>query len=258
MITGHAGPPEGTANYASAGVVIVAAGSGRRMAGVDGLPVDKVFLPLLGQPLLAHTVSAFEMCPAIAEIVLVLGEHNLEKGRDLAERAGWRKLKHVCLGGERRQDSVKAGLDRLSSCEWIMVHDGARPCVTSALVEAGLARARETGAAVPAIPVSDTVKRLDRHGSIVETPPRDELWAVQTPQVFRSALLRQAYDVSLDGATDDASLVERMGHRVGTFPGSPENIKVTTQIDMLLAEAILSGRARVEAPASENTARGNA
>ena len=221
MAPGRAEPPAGAADAARAGVVIVAAGSGRRMAGDDGLPVDKVFLPLMERPLLAHTLSAFEECHSVAEIVLVLGEHNLEKGRELANHESWSKLTHICLGGERRQDSVKAGLERLSGCEWVMVHDGARPCVTAELAEAGLACAWETGGAVPVVPLSDTVKRLDSHGSIVETPPREELWAVQTPQVFRADLLRQAYELSLDGATDDASLVERMGHTVGTFPGSP-------------------------------------
>ena len=256
MAQGRAAPPAGTADDARAGVVIVAAGSGRRMAGDDGLPVDKVFLPLMGRPLLAHTIAAFQECAVVSEIVLVLGEHNLEKGRDLAEREGWSKLSHICLGGERRQDSVKAGLERLSGCEWVMVHDGARPCVTAEIAEAGLARARETGAAVPVIPISDTVKRLDSTGSIVETPPRDELWAVQTPQVFHSDLLRRAYDLSMEGATDDASLVERLGYAVGTFPGSPENIKVTTQVDILLAEAIMSARAGAAAHASRTAARG--
>ena len=253
MAQTRSAPHADTGNGSTVGVVIVAAGSGRRMAGADGLPVDKVFLPLLGRPLLAHTVSAFEECTFVTEIVLVLGEHNLEKGRDLAARQGWRKLKHICLGGERRQDSVKAGLDRLPDCEWVMVHDGARPCVTAELVAVGLARAGETGAAIPAVPVSDTVKRLDKDGSIVETPPREELWAVQTPQVFRGDLLRRAYVGSLDAATDDALLVERMGHRVGTFPGSPENIKVTTKVDLLLAEAILSGRAGASVPAARVT-----
>ena len=257
MAPGRAVPSAGTADAARAGVVIVAAGSGRRMAGDDGLPVDKVFLPLLGRPLLAHTIAAFPECPVVSEIVLVLGEHNLDKGRNLASREGWSKLSHICLGGERRQDSVKAGLERLSGCDWVMVHDGARPCITAQLAEAGLARARETGAAVPVIPLSDTIKRLDMQGSIVETPPRQELWAVQTPQVFRRDLLRRAYESSLEGATDDASLVERMGHAVGTFPGSPENIKVTTQFDLLLAEAILSVRARAAAHASRSAARGS-
>ncbi len=234
---------------ARAGVVIVAAGSGRRMAGADGLPVDKMFLPLLGRPLLAHTVAAFEACPQAAEVVLVMGEHNLELGRDLAAREGWRKVQHVCLGGERRQDSVKAGLDRLHDCDWIMVHDGARPCVTPDLVEAGLACARETGAAIPGVPLSDTVKRLDGGGRVVETPPREQLRAVQTPQVFRADLLRQAYGLDLNSVTDDASLVERLGHTVSVFPGSPENLKVTTQVDLLLAEAILSGRAAAAQPA---------
>ena len=142
---------------------------------------------------------------------------------------------------------MKAGVDRLLGCDWILVHDGARPCVTAELVVAGLARARETDAAIPAVPLSDTVKRLDADGCVVETPPRAELWAVQTPQVFRADLLRRAYGVSLDNATDDASLVERMGHPVSVYPGSPENVKVTTQVDLLLAEAILSRRAATPA-----------
>ena len=257
MAQGLAACPAGS-DDARAGVVIVAAGSGRRMAGADGLPVDKMFLPLLGRPLLAHTIAAFEACPRAAEVVLVMGEHNLELGRDLAAREGWRKVRHVCLGGERRQDSVKAGLARLHGCDWIMVHDGARPCVTSDLVEAGLACARETGAAIPGVPLSDTVKRLDGNGRVVETPPREQLRAVQTPQVFRADLLRWAYGLSLDDVTDDASLVERLGHTVSVFPGSPENLKVTTQVDLLLAEAILSGRAAAAAHAPQPAPRGRA
>jgi 2-C-methyl-D-erythritol 4-phosphate cytidylyltransferase len=204
---------------------------------------DKVFEPLLGKPLIFHTVSVFEECPAVSEIVLVLSSGNLEQGRRLVAQEGWKKLKQVCLGGPRRQDSVKAGLHHLSPCQWIMVHDGARPCVTQELIKLGLEQVLTTGAAIPAIAVNDTIKKVHPEGTVQETLLREELRAGQTPQVFRSDLLWEAYQGDLDGVTDDASLVERLGHEVRTFPGSPENIKVTTQLDLRLAEAILKSRA---------------
>ncbi len=221
-----------------ASVVIVAAGVSRRM--VD---VDKVFAPLLEKPLIAHTVAPFEDCPQVGEIVLVLHRDNLERGRRLVEVEGWRKVSQVCPGGERRQDSVKAGLDSLSPCRLVMVHDGARPCVTQDTLRRCIQEAEHTGAAIPTVPVNDTVKKVDAEGIVVSTVPREELRAVQTPQVFRYDLLRKAYQGDLDEVTDDASLVEKLGHEVRVFDGSPDNIKITTQIDLLLAEAILRNRA---------------
>ena len=220
-----------------AGVVIVAAGVSRRMDGVD-----KVFAPLLGKPVISHTIAAFEACPQVGEIVLALHRDNLERGRRLVEAEGWRKVRQVCPGGERRQDSVKVGLDSLSPCLWVMVHDGARPCVTQDILGSGIGEAERTGAAIPAVPVNDTVKMVDAEGVALRTMPRDELRAVQTPQVFRYDLLRKAYQGDMDDVTDDASLVERLGHKVRVFPGSPDNIKITTRIDLLLAEAILRDR----------------
>ena len=227
--------PEGVEERA--GVVIVAAGVSRRMG------VDKVFAPLLGKPLIAHTVAAFEECPEVGEIVLVLHRDNLDRGRWLVEAEGWTKVKAVCAGGERRQDSVKAGLESLSPCRWVMVHDGARPCVTRDILRGGVQAAVDTGSAIPAVPVSDTIKSVDRDGAVLGTTPRETLRAVQTPQVFRYDLLLSAYRGDLDAVTDDASLVERLGHSVRVFDGSPENIKVTTPVDLLLAEAILRSRA---------------
>ena len=222
------------------GVVIVAAGASQRMRGRD-----KVFEPLLGKPLIAHTVSVFEECPQVREIVLVLSSGNLKQGRRLAAQEEWKKLKQVCLGGLRRQDSVKAGLQHLSHCQWIMVHDGARPCVTQELAQQGLEQAQETGAAIPAIAVNDTIKKVYPEGAVLETLQREDLWAVQTPQVFRYNLLWEAYQGDLDGVSDDASLVERLGYQVKTFPGSSENIKITTQVDLRLAEVILKSRANL-------------
>jgi 2-C-methyl-D-erythritol 4-phosphate cytidylyltransferase len=206
---------------------------------------DKVFEPLLGKPLIAHTVSVFEECPEVVEIVLVLGSDNLEQGRATAAQEGWKKLKLVCLGGPRRQDSVKAGLQHLSPCQWIMVHDGARPCVTQELIKRGLEQVQATGAAIPAIAVNDTIKKVHPEGAVQETLLREDLRATQTPQVFRYNLLLEAYQGDLDGVTDDASLVERLGHTVITFPGSRENIKVTTQMDLHIAEVILRSRANL-------------
>jgi 2-C-methyl-D-erythritol 4-phosphate cytidylyltransferase len=236
-VTQKPSPTSQDSNTPLVGVVIVAAGSSQRMMGLD-----KVFEPLLGKPLIVHTVSVFERCPQVDEIVLVLSSYNLERGRSLAAREGWTKLKQVCPGGSRRQDSVKAGLQHLSHCQWIMVHDGARPCVTQELINLGLDQAQVTGAAIPAIAVNDTIKKVHPEGIVQETLLRESLRATQTPQVFRYNLLREAYQGDSEGANDDASLVERLGHTVNTFSGSPENIKVTTQVDLRLAEVILRSR----------------
>ena len=232
-VTSSEGGPE-----ERAGVVIVAAGVSRRMG-----DVDKVFATLLGKPLIAHTVAAFEECPDVGEIVIVLHADNLGRGRWLVEAEGWTKVKGVCAGGERRQDSVKAGLDSLTPCAWVMVHDGARPCVTPAVLQRGVQAAARSGSAIPVVPVTDTVKSVDSDGAVLGTTPRDTLRAVQTPQVFPYNLLLSAYEENLDDVTDDASLLERLGHAVMVFDGSPENIKVTTPVDLLLAEAILRSRA---------------
>ncbi|MBF8268054.1 MAG: 2-C-methyl-D-erythritol 4-phosphate cytidylyltransferase [Dehalococcoidia bacterium] len=241
VVKAPAPPPEGV-HDPRVGVIIVAAGASRRMTGEDALPLDKVFAPLAGKPMIAHTISAFQEYPQVGEIVLVLSQDNLERGRSLVAQGGWRRPVEVCLGGPRRQDSVKVGLQRLSPCSWIMVHDGARPCVTQELLQRALEEASTTGAAIPALPVNDTIKRV-QDSFVLETLPRETLRAVQTPQVFRSELLRRAYQGDLDEVTDDASLVEKLGHRVKVFLGSYENIKVTTREDLVFAEAILRRRA---------------
>lgn len=213
----------------------MAAGSSRRMKGLD-----KLFAPLGGKPLLAHAVEAVHACRAVGEVVLVLSAHNLELGRRLAEEMGWSKVRALCLGGPRRQDSVRLGLEHLGDVEWVVVHDGARPLATPEMVCQGLEEARETGAACAAVPVKDTIKVVSRDMTVAETPSRDRLWAVQTPQVFRRSLLEEAHRRIDDEVTDDATMVERLGVRVKLFPGSYSNIKVTTPEDLLLAEALLA------------------
>jgi 2-C-methyl-D-erythritol 4-phosphate cytidylyltransferase len=226
------------------GAVIAAAGTGSRMG-----DVDKVFAPLAGQPLLAFVLTAFQDCPSVDEIVVVLARRNLEQGRRLVRGHNWSKVVAVCSGGSKRQDSVREGLRRLTDCDWVVIHDGARPCVDADLIERGLIAAREGGAAIAAVPVKDTIKIVSRRGLVQETPARQSLWIAQTPQVFRSDLISEAYLGADDKVTDDATLVEQLGHRVQVYMGSYRNVKVTTPEDLTVAEALLkdSGKTRLQA-----------
>ena len=222
-----------------AGAIIVAAGQSRRMDSVD-----KLFLPILGMPLIAHTLAAFEAAPSVQTIVLVLSRANVEQGKALVRKHGFAKVHQVCLGGERRQDSVRQGLERLTPYPWVVIHDGARPCVEPELIERGLEEAYRWGSAVAAVPVKDTVKIVGAQGMVIETPDRQKLWAAQTPQVFSWDVLQRAHgQTGIDiEATDDAALVERLGNPVHIFFGSYANIKVTTREDVVLAEALLRRR----------------
>ena len=216
------------------GAVIVAAGRSSRMGGVD-----KTFAPLLGAPLIAHTVERFEAHPLVGEIALVLAAESVERGRELAKSRGWRKATQVCAGGARRQDSVYNGLTAMSPCDLVMVHDGARPCVDAATLERGIHAAAEHGAAVAGTPVKDTIKRVSPDLLIEDTPERARLWAAQTPQVFRYDLLLEAHQRCEGDFTDDAAMVESLGIPVRMFEGTYENIKVTTAGDLVIAEAFL-------------------
>ena len=161
------------------------------------------------------------------------------RGVALARTEGWTKTA-VVAGGERRQDSVRAGLDDLGETDWTIVHDGARPCVTPDIFETGLAEARKTGAAIAGVPVKDTIKAVDGDANVTGTPDRKTLWAVHTPQVFSTELLRRAHDDVKDDVTDDASMVEQIGGAVRVFIDSHANIKVTTPEDLAIAEALMA------------------
>jgi 2-C-methyl-D-erythritol 4-phosphate cytidylyltransferase len=199
--------------------------------------VDKVFAPLGGKPVLSHVLDAFESCDSVAQIVVVVSRKNLERCSKLIIKEGLSKPIEVCAGGRRRQDSVAAGLSRLDHCHWVVIHDGARPLLTADLIERGLRAARETGAAVAAIPVTDTIKIAGDNRIVHQTPPRQNLWAVQTPQVFRFGIIAQAYEKAKGEVTDDASLVEQSGYKVKLYMGAYDNIKITTPDDLLIAEA---------------------
>jgi 2-C-methyl-D-erythritol 4-phosphate cytidylyltransferase len=215
------------------GAVIVAAGSSKRMKGID-----KVFALLEGKPILARVIDTFEKCELVDQIVVVVSEQNIDKGRKLVAEEGWTKVADVCAGGRRRQDSVAAGLSRLSNCQWVVIHDGARPLLTANLIERGVEAAAETGAAIAAIPVTDTIKLAGDDRLVMGTPPRQNLRAVQTPQVFRFDIIARAYEQAKGNVTDDASLVEQAGHRVRLYEGAYDNIKITTPDDLLMAEIL--------------------
>jgi 2-C-methyl-D-erythritol 4-phosphate cytidylyltransferase len=220
------------------GAVIAAAGSSQRMN-----EVDKLSAPLGNKPLLAWSVDTCEECKLIKQIVVVVSSESLELGQRLKEERRWAKVT-LCLGGIRRQDSVKEGLNRLEGCQWVMIHDGARPFLTLNLIENGLEAARETGAAVAAIPVKDTIKSANRDGFITETLERDRLWAIQTPQIFALDILAESYNKLTAAVTDDASAVERFGHKVKVYMGDNNNIKITTLQDLKLARIIAQDMAR--------------
>ena len=218
------------------GAVIVSAGTSQRMG------QDKASLSLADKPLLAWSVDIFQSCEQISQIVIVLNKDNLALGQELVSKRGWSKVVGVCLGGKLRQDSVRQGLKKLKACDWVVIHDGARPFLTPNLIREGLESARETGAAIAAVPAKDTIKLGDDSGIVRETLPRQQLWVVQTPQVFRFDIITKAYAQVMDEVTDDASLAERLGYKVKLYRGDYNNIKVTTPEDLALAETIARNR----------------
>jgi 2-C-methyl-D-erythritol 4-phosphate cytidylyltransferase len=222
--------------------ILVAAGRGERM----GADRPKAFLELAGEALLLRAARAFEAAPSVSRIVAVVPEDEIAAARVLL--APVRKLAAVVGGGERRQDSVQAGLEQAPAGfdGVVLVHDAARPLVDVALIEAVACEAAAVGAAVPVVPVVDTVKRVS-DGLVVETLPRQDLGSAQTPQGFRMALLVEAYAAAFrDGltVTDEAMAVERLGAPVRAVPGSPLNRKITTPEDLAWAEGVLAGLAR--------------
>ena len=232
--------------------IIVAAGKSQRMGGAD-----KQLRTIGGVPVLARTVAAFEACEDVGAIVLVLNPDNMAGAAEMRTEYNWQKVRAMVPGGERRQDSVSAGLAAVARLgdaegsvryEWVAIHDGARPLVTPGLISRGLEAAQEVGAAIAALPATETVKTVDTSRTITGTPERSNLWLAQTPQVFRTSLLAGAYDTLMQTggdleATDCARIVELAGQPVKVYEGERTNIKITTPLDLLVAEAILRGHA---------------
>lgn len=225
---------------AKCAAVIVAAGSATRMQGID-----KIMADLDGEPLILHTLRAFQQSDDIQEIILVTREDLQEPLSQLCVDKQFSKVTKICKGGETRAASVQAGLDQISAqCGFVAIHDGARPLVTQAVIHDAIRKAAKFNAAAPGVPVKDTVKVV--HGGVVEsTPDRSALYAVQTPQVFALDLYRAALDKAItakEELTDDCSAAEKYGLNVVITPGSDENIKVTTPTDLILAAALLRER----------------
>lgn len=214
--------------------IIVAGGVGKRM----GQP--KQFLKIAGKPMLAWTIDAFQRVKAVDGIILVAAQDQLAQAKKLKAS----KIIAVVPGGKQRQDSVKNGLAALpQGVQIVLIHDGARPAVLAETINATIREAKQHGAAIAAVPVKDTIKRVARHESRVsETIDRNGLWAAQTPQTFTTALIKKAYEQLKHDVTDDASAVEQFGIPVRVVTGSVSNLKVTTPDDLPIAAAILKGR----------------
>lgn len=222
--------------------IIVAAGGSVRM----GIADSKQFIPLMGRPAIEYTLKAFESCYLIKEIVVVCREQDKERIRAIADENGFSKVKTLVEGGASRAESVRNGINAASDkAEYFAIHDGARPLITVEEIERVVEAAFETGAATLGVPVKDTIKIVDGYNKIESTPLRSQLRAVHTPQVFEKELYRFALENAGDNMinfTDDCSLIEHMGGEVEVVKGNEENIKLTTPIDVVIAESILKNR----------------
>lgn len=221
--------------------LVAAAGSSTRMGGIN-----KLLQPLGGVPVLVRTLTALQRAGRIDEIVVAAREEDVVEISRLCRTYGITKCAKVVRGGESRTHSVLlAALEARPDAELLAVQDGARPLVTPELIDAVAEAAARTAAAAPAVPVKDTVKVVRADGTVDRTLDRDALRAVQTPQIFEASILKAALQSALEAGaavTDDCSAVERLGKRVYLVEGDEENLKITTPVDLLLAEAILKDR----------------
>lgn len=219
--------------------IIVAAGKSERM----GPDVDKAFLSLGTRPVLAYSLLAFEQCPMIDGVILVVRKDRMDSARGLAQIFGCDKVRKIVAGGTSRQASVMNGLAALGDdVRIVAVHDGARPCVTSGLIAETIKSAKRHGSGVAAVKITDTIKEVDRGMVVSRTVDRTKLWAVQTPQTFKRELLAQAYEQvgkKKLAITDEASAVEAFGEEVHLVPAPLTNIKITTPEDLALATTVL-------------------
>jgi 2-C-methyl-D-erythritol 4-phosphate cytidylyltransferase len=223
--------------------IIPAGGSGTRMGG----DIPKQYQLLGGIPLLVHTLMAFQEASLVDTIYLILPDEDVPQApQKILSPYNLAKVNRILPGGERRQDSVKRGVDLLGSdYDLVVIHDGVRPFVSPFLINNAIQAAAQSQAVTVGLPVTDTIKKVDGHGCVSETLNRDQLWLTQTPQVFSVPLLKKAYESAYAEhyyGTDDASLVERIGEKVVMIRGSYDNIKITTAIDLEWGEFILKSR----------------
>ena len=216
-------------------MVVVAAGRSTRMGGTD-----KTFAEIHGVPLVVHTLRRLACSDAVSRIALVVAADAVARAQSMVAKYRVEKVAAVCAGGERRQDSVYAGLLALDDCRWVAVHDGARPCISGDVLDRALEAAQRWSAAVAAVPVKDTIKVVGDDHVVIDTPERSTLWAAQTPQVFDYRLLMRAHRAASLEYTDDAGMVEALGQSVRIFMGSYENLKVTTPEDLAFVSQLLA------------------
>lgn len=225
------------------GAVIVAAGSGKRMGG----DISKQFLCIGEKPIIVHTVEKFEKIDAIEEIILVTSKSYMQYVEVLKTKENWCKVT-VVEGGNERHQSVLKGIEALNQdIRTVLIHDGVRPFVTEKNILDVIEKAQEMDACILAVPVKDTIKEVDIHGNVINTPNRSTLWSVQTPQGFRVELLKKAYSAVEDFSlvTDDAMVVEKAGYNVAVVEGSYENIKITTPEDLAIGMAMILQRGKI-------------
>ena len=221
--------------------IVLAAGQGKGMHS----KIQKQFLEIQGYPVLYYSLRCFQESPLIRDIVLVTGAESVEYCKEnIVEKYGFTKVVSVVAGGKERYDSVYAGLCACCDCEYVLIHDGARPFITEEILKRGLDKAGETGACVIGMPSKDTVKIADEDGNVSETPDRSSVWIVQTPQIFQYPLIYGAYtsirQKEMTGITDDAMVAEHeTGVKIRFSEGSYRNIKITTPEDLVVAEAFL-------------------
>jgi len=225
--------------------IIVAAGSSRRMG------FDKLFASLAGKPVIAHSISAFEQCKLVDEIVIVCREERIKSIEKLVKNEEFSKVSSVVAGGVERQFSVWNGLQAVNAnAAYVAIHDGARPLVTPTLIKRCIELAQEKGAASCSAPIPDTVKRASTEQEVTDSVERSGLWAMQTPQVFNSGLILQAYASLMaknEQVTDEVSAVQKMGKKIALLRNDDWNLKITFPRDLEVAEHILAIRGKKQA-----------
>jgi 2-C-methyl-D-erythritol 4-phosphate cytidylyltransferase len=225
-------------------IIVLAAGQGKRMKAGR----NKQFLTIQNVPLIIHTLQKFEQDPWCSRIVLVVNEKEVEMFKELLTKYPIQKVQSLTVGGDERQHSVYNGLKSLKQAQMVLIHDGARPFVQQNTIHELVEKAASDKAAVLAVPVKDTIKRVEQ-GTVIETVERSSLWAIQTPQAFLFDVVMDAHEKAKANeylGTDDASLVEKVGQKVSIVEGNYDNIKLTTPEDLLYAEAILTKLNRAE------------
>lgn len=220
--------------------IILAAGAGRRLKALAPKPLVEI----RGRPAIIYSLESFDKHADIDEIIVVTSARNKAAIAKAIRNYSFKKIKALCLGGRRRQDSVSRGLKAVApGSNWVIIHDCARPFIDGRLITKVISAAKKTGAAILGVPVKATIKSVKEDLWVDKTVDRGSLWEIQTPQVFKKELILEAYNkYSRENFTDDASLVEKLGKNVRVVPGSDENIKITTSVDLLFAREIAGRR----------------